>query len=163
MPARQTKHRKLRSLRREGAAFVEALLVIGLIVVCLQCVWGVYLYCLFQHRARVEARQKAWESSLAGCEDPPMNGILSSLSRSHTSSEVSGLKSDSEEAPGWMQIGKGERSTVTLDLAEAVFGHATVGATEQFACNEQGGKNELEVSGGGPDADRTIHDATATQ
>src|SRR6187399_860169 len=88
-----------RRQRQEGAIFVEALTVIGMIIVCMQCIWWMYEYCLFQHRAQVEARQKAWETALKGCGDPDPKGPMSSIGGDPTS--IGGISDGSGDPPSW--------------------------------------------------------------
>jgi hypothetical protein len=146
---------------REGAAFVEALIVIGLIIVCMQCIWGMYRFCLFQHQAHVDARQQAWEQALTGCGDPDVGGPLNGLSKSASDpSDVGGLKAEGDSAPGWFGVISAPASTVSLDLPEEIFGKTTVVSEEKFACNEKGGKKELDLAGAQPDTDATMKDAT---
>jgi hypothetical protein len=149
--------------RREGAAFVEALIVIGLVIVCMQCIWGMYRFCMFQHKAQVDVRQMAWEKALKGCGDPDVGGPLNGLSKSATDpSDVGGLRSDSESAPSWFGIIQTAPETVSLPLPEEVFGKTAVASQESFACNEKGGKKELDLAGAAPDTDTTMRDATQT-
>jgi hypothetical protein len=49
---------------------------------------------------------------------------------------------------------------VSLDLPEEIFGKTTVVSEEKFACNEKGGKKELDLAGARPDTDATMKDAT---
>jgi hypothetical protein len=137
---------RARARRQEGAIFVEALTVIGLILVCMQCIWWMYEYCLFQHRAHVEARQKAWEVALKGCGDPDPKGPMSSISPDPTS--IGEISDGSSDPPGWFAVITGAEQEVSLDLPEEVFGSSVVGAKQKFACNEKGGKQELQLIGG---------------
>lgn len=149
-----------RRQKTTGAAFVEALIVIGLIVVAMQCIWWMFQFTLFKHRAYVEANQKAWERALKGCADPEVDGPLKSLSKSAGNpSDVGGLRADSETAPSWFGIGSAGVSTVDLPLPQEVFGKSTVVAKAEFACNEKGGKKPLSLGGGGPSEDQAISDA----
>jgi hypothetical protein len=43
-----------------------------------------------------------------------------------------------------------------------VFGKTAVASQESFACNEKGGKKELDLAGAAPDTDTTMRDATQT-
>ena len=165
MERRSTRAHELhRQRRREGAAFVEALIVIGLVIVCMQCIWGMYRFCMFQHKAQVDVRQMAWEKALKGCGDPDVGGPLNGLSKSAAEpSEISGLRSDSETAPSWFGIIQTSPETVSLPLPEEVFGKSAVASQESFACNEKGGKGELDLAGAAPDTDTTMRDATQTE
>lgn len=141
--------RRRRSARRrqEGAIFVEALTVISLVLVCMQCIWWMYEYCLFQHRAMVEARQKAWESALKGCGEADPKSSMSSMGDG--ANNIGGIGADtSDNPPGWFATLMGSEETVSLDLPEEIFGESVVGAKQKFACNEKGGKSELELVGG---------------
>jgi hypothetical protein len=155
--------RHSRRRAQEGAAFVEALIVIGLIVVGMQCIWGMYRYCMFQHKAQVDVRQAAWEKALKGCGDPDVGGPLNGLSKSATDpSEIGGLRADSESAPSWFAVIQAAPETVSLPLPEEIFGKSAVASQEGFACNEKGKHKELDLAGAAPDTDTTMRDATQT-
>lgn len=133
--------------RQAGAVFVEALVVIGMIVVAMQCTWGLYRYCLFKHRAQLAARASAWESALHGCGESKLGGVLGALSQSSDGEDVNALRKDTEQAPPWVEVQAAEEGTVTLDLPEVIFGQGQVQATQSFACNEQGNHQPLALVG----------------
>jgi hypothetical protein len=139
-------------LKQRGAIFVEALTVIGLMITCMQCIWWMYEYCLFKHKAVVESRAKAWETALKGCSDPDVGGALGGL-KNGTGDDVGGIGKDSDSAPGWFGIPQASPSKVSLDLPEEVFGEGTVVSEQHFSCNEKGGHKELELGGGSPNTD----------
>jgi hypothetical protein len=144
-PAAQPRLR--RRQRQAGAVFIEALVVIGLIVVAMQCTWGLYRYCLFKHRAQLAARVSAWETALRGCGESKLGGVLGALSQSSDGQDVGGMRKDTQEAPPWVQVQAAEDGTVTLDLPEVIFGQGHVQATQNFACNEQGNHEPLALVG----------------
>ena len=55
---------------------VEALIVIGLLLVGIQCSGGMYRFCLVQHRVQLAARAEAWGRSLDGCDGANLGGAL---------------------------------------------------------------------------------------
>jgi hypothetical protein len=133
--------------RQDGAIFVEALIVIGLIMVALQCSWGLYRFCLFQHRAKLEARAAAWESALEGCGESKLGGVLGALSDSNDGNDVGGMRDDSDRPPDWVQVQPANDGTVSLDLPAELFGRSHVAANQHFACNERGNHAPLQLIG----------------
>jgi hypothetical protein len=137
-----------RRKRQQGAIFVEGLTVIGLMFVAIECSWGLYRFCMFQHRAQLEARTAAWEASLQGCGESQLGGILGALSTSDDGNNVSGLSENSQDAPGWVNVQPATDGTVGIDLPAELFGRTRVAANQHFACNEAGNHQPLELIGG---------------
>lgn len=143
---------------------VEALIVIGLLLVGIQCIWGMYRFCLVQHRVQLAARAEAWGRSLDGCDGANFGGALSALSGRPPDREVNdveGLRKDSDEPPGWLGLGGAPEGAATLDLPGIVFGRTAVRSTQSFACNERGNPTPLSLGSGADAVGNNVMNATS--
>jgi len=130
---------------------VEALIVIALLLLGVQCTWGMYQLSLHQHRAQLQARSDAWASALEGCDTLSISGVVSALTKSGSQTEVDdvgGLARESEQAPGWLAFGTATPGSAQLDLPPTILDTTEVRSTQKFACNERGGQGPLSLVGG---------------
>jgi hypothetical protein len=161
-----TDHQRLRTVRASrrrarGAAFVESLIVISLILLCL---WGT-LFLKFIYSTKLAsiqaARNKAWSAAVGGCKPPPVKAISDDAThRSETdgadstsdSSEgqIAGLTADTtQDTPQWLSLQDGGDATEGLPGGKNFDGSGlSIVTTRKILCNEKGGNDELDLSAG---------------
>lgn len=152
-----------RRRRERGAAFIESLIVICMILFCLFMVlWFQALYAT-KLQTMQSARASAWNSALAGCEGLEKSQEL--LSRSAKNSETTGatgagdstegdaagLSADTqgESSPEWFALREGGETTDSVDFSKfGEDGTMPVGTKRKFQCNERANPKELTLSAG---------------
>lgn len=161
--ARRSPWRAVRRGRERGAAFVESLIVISMILLCLfACLWFQALYAA-KLQTLQSARASAWNSALAGCQglensqellaQSARNSETMRAKGSHDSTEgdASGITADTqgESTPDWFSLREGGETTESVDFSQfGKEGTMPVGTRRKFQCNERPNPNELTLSGG---------------
>jgi hypothetical protein len=146
-----------------GAAFVESLIVIAMILFFLFCVlWFQALYAAKLGTMQA-ARANAWASALAGC--PGLENSQSMLSDAvkqsdsagpqgggdSTEGQVGGLTADGdgEDSPDWFSLREGGEASESVDFTAIMSGaKMNISTTRKFQCNERSNPNELKLSAG---------------
>jgi len=136
-----------RQRQQSGAILVESLIVIGLLITSLECIWMLYRFCLYQHQAQLEARAAAWQTAANGCGESKLGGVLGSLAGASEASDVGGLRESGDSAPGWVAVSRADEGTARLDLPAPLLGKGAVSARQHFACNEKGNHAPLQLIG----------------
>jgi hypothetical protein len=149
--------------RARGAAFVESLIVICMILLSLFMVlWFQALYAT-KLQTMQSARASAWNSALAGCEGLEKSQEL--LARGARDSETTGAKgtgdstegdaagmtadTQGESSPEWFALREGGESTDSVDFSNfGKEGTMPVGTKRKFQCNERPNPKELTLSAG---------------
>lgn len=158
----------LRTRRERGAAFVESLIVICTILLCLFMVlWFQALYTAKLSTLQ-SARANAWTSALDGClsdgakgfEEP--NTLLAQSARDSettaakgssdsTDGDAAGLTADTqgESSPEWFALREGGEAVDSLDFSNfGKEGTMPVGTKRSFQCNERRNPEEFTLSAG---------------
>jgi len=149
--------------RARGAAFIESLIVISMILFCLFAVlWFQALYAT-KLQVMQSVRANAWNSALAGCEGLEQSqGLLTeSATRSEalsakgradsTDGDASGLTANTEgdSTPGWFALREGGEYEDAVDFGNfGKPGSMPVGTRRKFQCNERPNPQELTLSAG---------------
>jgi hypothetical protein len=149
--------------RRSGAAFIESLIVISMILFCLFAVlWFQALYATKLSTIQ-SARASAWNSALAGCEGLEQTQELLSRSTSQaetsrakggsdsTEGDAAGITADTqgEATPDWFSLREGGEMEDKVDFSSfGKEGTMPVGTRRKFQCNERPNPQELTLSGG---------------
>ena len=150
----------LRRRRARGAAFVESLIVISLILLVLYAV--LWLHGLYSAKLATlqSARVQAWTDALQGCPPPELaDRAAQTTSNADTgpsggpednSGDFAGLRADTQDnGPDWFNLLEGGEGSASLDYPSFTGRGRSyqVGARRSFMCNEQGGMDQLEFSG----------------
>jgi hypothetical protein len=161
----QRRRERVRRRRQAGAAFVESLIVISMILLFLFAVlWMKDLYTAKLQTIEY-ARADAWVDALNGCPGKPEHsaevGVQAksavALSKNggpegngdDTSGDSGGLRSNAngDDAPDWFALREGGSSTQSVDGFKS-FTDGTdmkLATTRKYHCNERGDPKELHV------------------
>ena len=156
----QARRRRLQG----GAAFVESLIVIGLILFVLFCVlWLQAVYSAKLQTIQI-ARANAWADALTGCpgleqSQEMLNDAVSQSSTAgatppgdSTDGTIGGLtaQTQGEDSPDWFQLREGGTGESHVDGFTAIMSGAgmNIGTTRHFPCNERSNPDELKLSAG---------------
>jgi hypothetical protein len=149
--------------RERGAAFIESLIVICMILLCLfGALWLQALYAT-KLQTMASARANAWNSALGGCQGLEQSQEL--LTRGardadttaakgagdSTEGDAAGISADTqgETSPEWFALREGGESTDSVDFSKfGQEGTMPVGIRRKFQCNERRNAEELTLSGG---------------
>lgn len=166
---------RLRALARRrhqaGAAFVESLIVISMIMLVLFAV--LWLQAVYSAKLQTiqAARANAWGTALAGCvglEDSNTmlqdavsqsnaegsrgsDGAGNTQNNGDTQGTVGGLRADSQgnDSPGWFDLRDAAPATQSVDFGGFKAGtNMHISTTRHFQCNERSNPKELELSAG---------------
>jgi hypothetical protein len=144
-----------------GAAFVESLIVISMILFVLFCV--LWLHALYSAKLQTiqYARANAWGDALEGCpgleqaDTMLRDAVSQSESPSSTANQnpaVGGLRSDTQgdDDPPWFALREGGSATESVDGFQGIMsGNAMdISTTRAFPCNERSNPDELKLSAG---------------
>jgi hypothetical protein len=162
LASRGARGRISRRYRARGAAFIESLIVISMILSCLFAV--LWFHALYSSKLQTieSARASAWNSALSGCAGLEKSQEL--LSRSARDAEVSrakggnhstegdaaGISADTqgESSPDWFELREGGESQQFVDFSHfGQEGTMPVGTRRKFQCNERPNPKELTLSG----------------
>lgn len=129
--------------RQRGAIFVEAIIVSAMLMIMLA--GGIFFHRMYQAKLQAvrEARLGAWQTAEQGCATMMGAGQLFSLVAdgdcAGDNCSVGGLGVESEEKPGWLEIGAetGQASYTVSAHALAGGGAHTMRAYNRVICNER--------------------------
>lgn len=155
--------RVLRTRRQRGAAFVESLIVISLILFVLFCI--LWLQALYSAKLATlqSARTNAWLDALEGCTGfEQANEILGdSVVRSRgegatgaaddTSGSIGGITADTQgESPDWFNLREGGNASESVEFNAIMTAGRTFDVTTSrtVMCNERSNPEELELNAG---------------
>ncbi len=140
-------HRPRALSRKRGAAFVESLIVIGMITLFLGSMsYFFYLY-YGKWSAAQEARFSAWSSALDGCMSKGEYDKMFADAKADpggTEDEIAGLSTDSDQPPSWMDLELGGEAS-----AKRKVGDIDLTVVRDVSCNEKQEENELTFQGAG--------------
>ncbi|HYQ30315.1 MAG TPA: hypothetical protein VER04_23960 [Polyangiaceae bacterium] len=157
-------------LRQRGAAFIESLIVISMILFCLFAVlWFQSLYAT-KLQVMQSVRANAWTSALGGCQvasqSPPgleQTQVLLSQSANDSNStgakgrgdstegDASGLTANTQgdSTPDWFALREGGQSEQSVDFPNfGKEGSMSVATRRKLQCNERRNAEELKLSTG---------------